>query len=90
VKTSLERSEARIRQAIAIAIRGYQTNDLEILADDSHGLVPEPVTVVDGGYWIPARIFIDWQDVENDLFGVDGMGTEALRADFADAGQRVE
>ena len=77
--TSAERAELRRATAYRFAVEQYQTTDLEI-GEESR------IEYVDGGYWVPARIFVDWQEVELTAFpDATDITNAAIRADLADA-----
>ena len=65
---SLRREDERKRLAVKLAHERYGTDDVEVNPldeiDHSIGTLGDTVESVDGGYWVPARVWIPFEDVE--------------------------
>ena len=65
---SLERDDSRRRIAVGIALAHYASDDVEIpeLSEENRYGADLPESV-DSGYWVPARVWVDADAVEDVL-----------------------
>lgn len=65
LNASLERDAQRRSMAIELAKKAYGPDDVEVVLSADDESQPSGVQSVDGGYWVGARIFVGYEEVED-------------------------